>query len=69
MAKGRLVTVTIPHDVGNDLNKILKIQKDLVGRLGHATCYSGFDILFQLESDITVNSKTLELQSAAYAGP
>jgi hypothetical protein len=69
MTKGRLVTVTVSHDVGNDLNKIMKIQKDLLGRLGHAGCYSGFDILFQLESDFTVNSKTLELQPAAHAGP
>jgi hypothetical protein len=58
----RLVTVTLPSDVGNDLKKVLKIQKDLLGRLGHAGCYSGFDILFRQESDFTVNPKTLELQ-------
>jgi hypothetical protein len=69
MAQGKLVTVTIPHDVGSDLNKILKIQKDLLGRLGHPACYSGFDILFRLESEYTVNSKTLELQPTAHVGP
>jgi hypothetical protein len=58
----RLITVTIPHDVGNDIRKIEKIQKELLGRLGHQACYSGFDILFRLEGDFVVDPKTLELQ-------
>jgi hypothetical protein len=59
---GRTVTVTIPRSVGQDLSKIVKIQKELVGRLGHQGCYSGFDILFRLESDFTVDAKSLELK-------
>jgi len=58
----KLVTVTLPEGVGNDLKKVLKIQKDLLGRLGHPACYSGFDILFRQESDWSVNPKTLELE-------
>jgi hypothetical protein len=61
----KLVTVTLPEGVGNDLKKVLKIQKDLLGRLGHPSCYSGFDILFRQESDWSVDPKTLDLQSRA----
>ena len=61
----KLVTVTLPEGVGNDLKKILKIQKDLLGRLGHPNCYSGFDILFRQESDWSVDPKTLDLQPGA----
>jgi hypothetical protein len=61
----KLVTVTLPEGVGNDLKKVLKIQKDLLGRLGHPGCYSGFDILFRQESDWSVDPKTLDLQSRA----
>jgi len=57
----RLVTVTIPHDVGFDLKKIQKIQADLVARLGHASCYSGFDILFRQEREFAVNPGSLDL--------
>ena len=61
----KLVTVTLPGNVGNDLKKVLKIQKDLLGRLGHPNCYSGFDILFRQESDWSVDPKTLDLQQRA----
>jgi hypothetical protein len=59
---GSTVTVTIPHDVGFDLKKIVRIQEELVSRLGHPGCYSGFDILFRHEREFAVNPKTLELQ-------
>jgi hypothetical protein len=58
---GRQITVTIPHDVGFDLKKIQKIQADLVARLGHTGCYSGFDILFKQEQEFMVNPGSLDL--------
>lgn len=62
-ASNRVVTVTIPHDIGFDLKKIQKIQEDLVARLGHQGCYSGFDILFRLESDFIVNPKSQQIEA------
>ena len=59
------VTVTVPREVAYDLRKIQKIQEDLLGRLGHPGCYSGWDILFRTEIDYSVNAKTLELQGVA----
>lgn len=56
------VTVTLPREVAFDLRKIQKIQEELLGRLGHPGCYSGWDILFRTEIDYSVNPKTLELQ-------
>ena len=60
---GTVVTIAIPREVGYDLKKIQKIQEELVGRLGHPGCYSGFDILFKIERSYTVNAKTLELKA------
>jgi len=57
---GHTITVTIPRSVGFDLKKIQKIQADLVARLGHAGCYSGFDILFRQEQEFVVNPESLE---------
>jgi hypothetical protein len=60
----RIITVTIPRDVGFDLKKIQKIQADLVTRLGHTGCYSGFDILFKQEQEFVVNAGSLALHVA-----
>ena len=59
----RVVTVTIPREVAFDLKKIQKIQADLVARLGHASCYSGFDILFRQEREFAVNPGSLDIHA------
>ena len=58
---GRTVTITVPREVAFDLKKIQKIQEEVVTRLGHTGCYSGFDILFKQEQDFIVDRKTLAL--------
>jgi hypothetical protein len=60
--KGNVVTVTIPRAVSFDLQKIQKIQAELVSRLGHSACYSGFDILFQEEREFIVDPASLALR-------
>lgn len=65
---GKVVTVTLPREVAFDLKKIQKIQEELVARLGHAGCYSGFDILFRQESDYLVDRKTMELHPVVEIG-
>lgn len=59
---GSTVTVTIPRSVSFDLKKIQRIQEELVTRLGHPGCYSGFDILFRTEREFSVNPESLKLQ-------
>jgi hypothetical protein len=49
------VTVAIPVDVGNDLDKMNKVTREILGRLGCAGCHSGFDLRFVLERDFRVN--------------
>jgi hypothetical protein len=37
-----------------------------VNRLGHTTCYSGYDIYFKQEEVYSVNAKTLEINPVTY---
>jgi hypothetical protein len=63
--RGRIVTVTVPREVAFDLKKIQKIQEEVVTRLGHSGCYSGFDVLFRMEQDYIVDRKSFELHPVA----
>lgn len=51
----RAVRVTVPAKVAYDLEKIQGLERDLFERLGHAMCYSGFDIRWRIEDDFFVN--------------
>ena len=54
---GRTVVVTVPHTIVNDLDKIQRIQKSVLGRLGCLACCSGFDIIFREEMEFRANEK------------
>lgn len=51
------VVVSIPATLGNDFEKMNKITKDVLGRLGCAGCHSGFDLRFQHEREFVFNAK------------
>ncbi|HXM56331.1 MAG TPA: hypothetical protein VOB72_13140 [Candidatus Dormibacteraeota bacterium] len=53
----RPVTVRVPMDVLYDIDKVQRIQKDILGRLGCMACCSGFDIRFVHESEFVVDAK------------
>ena len=58
----RVVTVRLPGEVANDLEKSQAVIKDLVGKLGCPGCHSGFDIRFILERQFVVDPRTLEVR-------
>lgn len=41
---GQRVTINAPREVMYDLKKLQRVQEVVLGKLGHAGCYSGFDI-------------------------
>jgi hypothetical protein len=59
----RAVQVALPASVAYDAKKIPPLVKDLVGRLAHPACHSGFDITYRLQRDYIVNAKTLGVES------
>ena len=52
-----VVRVTVPTEVYFNLDKIQKVQKEILGRLGHLACYSGWDIRLDLEKNFLVDEK------------
>lgn len=52
-----VVRVSIPADVHNDLSKFLKVQKDILGKLGCMACCSGWDIRFNVQRQFLVDNK------------
>ena len=54
---GKIVRVSIPASVANDLGKFNKVQKDILGRLGCMACCSGWDIRYDLEQRFLVDTK------------
>ncbi|MBD7923529.1 hypothetical protein JR064_21375 [Xanthomonas sp. CFBP 8703] len=58
------VTVAVPVEVGNDIEKMHKITREILGRLGCAACHSGFDLRFVIERDFRVNP-ALEIEGFA----
>ena len=63
---GKTITVYVPHEVAYDLEKIQRVQAALVNRLGHTTCYSGYDIYFKQEEIYSVNARTLDLNPVGH---
>lgn len=51
------VQVLMPADAYYNLEKFQKIQKDLLGQLGHLGCCSGFDIRYIFQRNFLVNEK------------
>lgn len=56
-----VVRVFIPADIHNDLTKFLKVQKDILGKLGCLACCSGWDIRFNVQRQFIVD-KSLGVQ-------
>jgi hypothetical protein len=52
-----VVRVSVPTEVYFNLDKIQKVQKEILGRLGHLACYSGWDIRLDLEKNFVVDEK------------
>jgi hypothetical protein len=44
-----VVTVSVPHQVFYNVDKMHEVTKAVLGRLGCLACHSGFDIRFQQE--------------------
>lgn len=62
---GGLVRVSVPADVAYDLEKFQGMFASLMRRLGCLACCSGRPVLFQLESDFSVDPETLEVRSVS----
>ena len=58
----RSVTVVLPHQGINSLDKVNRVVASALGRLGCPACFSGFDIRFS-PGDLVVNPKTFEVDS------
>ena len=59
--RARTITVSLPHQTF-DLKKVEAITANLMKELGHAGCFSGFDIRFVHDDDYRVNPATLAVQ-------
>ncbi len=55
------VTIAVPVGVGNDIDKLNKVTREILGRLGCDGCHSGYDFRFVIERDFRVNP-ALEIQ-------
>ena len=53
----RVVRVSVPAKVLNDLESIQRVQADVLGRLGCQACCSGFDIRFDVARQFLVDEE------------
>jgi hypothetical protein len=53
----RAASVSLPGRVAYNLGDIQKVVADVAGKLGHAQCFSGFDIAFGLEEQLVLDAK------------
>ena len=56
-ALGRVVRISVPSSIAFDFDKITKIKKDILGRLGCGGCHSSFDIRLLMHDDYIVDEK------------
>lgn len=56
----RVVRVTIPASVAYDFNKMVQINKTVLGKLGCEGCHSGHSIYYDIQRVFAFNEK-LEL--------
>lgn len=45
-APGRTVYVAAPRGIGNDIDKMFRLTRNVLGKLGCDGCHSGFDLRF-----------------------
>jgi hypothetical protein len=55
--KSRVVKVTVPSAIANDLGKFQDLQKKILGELGCMACCSGFDIRYRFRDRFAVDIK------------
>jgi hypothetical protein len=60
-----VVRVSVPVEAYFSLDKIQKIHKDILGRLGCMACCSGWDIRFDLERRFMVDER-LNVKSVGF---
>jgi len=65
---GRPVNVYVSKDVAFDIEKMGKITRSVLGRLGCGGCHSGRLLLYHTLEDFIVNSKTLEVEELGGIG-
>jgi hypothetical protein len=53
----RVVQVTLPAEVANNLEKFQRVQKDILGKLGCMACCSGWDIRWDVFQNFHVDEK------------
>src|SRR5689334_9804046 len=51
------VKVITPGTVNFNIDQIQKLVENVVGRLGHPQCFSGFDIAFDMERELFVDEQ------------
>jgi hypothetical protein len=44
------IYVTVPAEIGNKAANMARITKEILGKLGHPGCHSGFNIKFIFDS-------------------
>ena len=53
----RVVYVGVPRGVDNDLDKVFRVTKSVLGKLGCDGCHSGFDLRFVPDTVFVANAK------------
>lgn len=53
----KTVHVTVPVSVANNFDKMQRVTKTVLGKLGCSGCHSGFDIRFIQEMQFVFNEK------------
>lgn len=62
-----VVRVSVPAEVHFSLDKINRLQKDILKLLGCPNCHSGWDIRFRLQREFLVDEK-LNVHAVGPAG-
>ncbi|HSH66254.1 MAG TPA: hypothetical protein VLB84_10760 [Bacteroidia bacterium] len=62
------IYVTVPASTAYDLGKMRKVTEIVLGRLGCASCHSGFDLRFDFERRFVFDEKlALQPQHLAFS--
>jgi len=67
IGSARSITVGLPHQMFS-IEQVAKITANLMGKLGHVGCFSGFDIRFVHDDDYRVNGANLEVGAVSRGG-
>lgn len=65
LAGDRTVRVSLPVSVAYDIDKIQKVQRSILDRLGCMACCSGWDIRFDVHRDFLVDER-LEVREVGF---